>query len=168
VHRPVSVLFLVAGVVIWLAAAAAPFEDGPQVATTIVGFAIWISFLLAADWELWRSRAEPLMGRWPLMALFSLHALVFVGGIYDAIFHQMLAFTAPPLNSWFGLIHFEALIYAIGSAVFMVVMCQERSSSATSRRPKATRLRASQIAALSFWAPSDSSTGLARTTRRLA
>ena len=128
VHRPVSVLFLIAGVVVWLAVAAVPFAHGPQVATTIIGFAIWIAFLLAADWELWLSRGEPLKGRWPLMALLSLHALIFLGGIYDTIFHQMLALVAPPLNSWFGLIHFEALTYAIGSAIFMVVMCQERTA----------------------------------------
>jgi diguanylate cyclase (GGDEF)-like protein len=125
VHRPVRTLPLVAGAVVWLVVAASS-GDASQKSSIIVGLATWIAYLLAANWELWRTRAEPLRARWPLMAFFTLHALIFFGGIYDVIFHQLLANVMPPLNSWFGLIHFETLVYAIGTALFMVVICKER------------------------------------------
>ena len=35
---------------------------------------------------------------------------------------------APPkLNTFFGAIHFEMILYATGAAAFMVLMCKERA-----------------------------------------
>jgi diguanylate cyclase (GGDEF)-like protein len=127
VHRPVWVPLLIASTVAWLAVGAASSGDGAHKLLNIVGFVIWIAYLLASNWELWRARAEPLTSRWPLMAMFSLHALIFCGGIYDFMSQKMEANTVPPLDSWFGLIHFETLVYVIATALLMVVMCKERS-----------------------------------------
>jgi diguanylate cyclase (GGDEF)-like protein len=127
VHRPVRALPLVAGVVLWIVIGAASPVDTLQKSITIAGFGAWIVYLLAANWELWVARAEPLKARWPLIVLFSLYALVFFGGIYDVMFQRLPAANAvPPLDSWFGLIHFGTLVYAIATALFMVVMCKER------------------------------------------
>jgi hypothetical protein len=52
--------------------------------------------------------------------------VIFLGGIYDVMFQQLAYFAVPPINSWFGLIHLESLIYTIASAVFMIMMCKER------------------------------------------
>src|SRR5665213_3010727 len=68
-----------------------------------------IAYLIASDWELWQARAERLTARWPLMALLALHGAIFVGGIHDVVFKQMLARAEPPINSWFGLIYFEGI-----------------------------------------------------------
>jgi diguanylate cyclase (GGDEF)-like protein len=140
VGRRISRLFLLSGTIIWFIAAGIPFRGGPQEATTIVGFAAWIAYLTATNWELWRARAERLTARWPLMALLTLHGVIFVGGIYDIVFHQMLAQAEPPINSWFGLIYFEGIVYAVGSAIFMIVMSHERSEG--------SHIRAAQTDAL--------------------
>ena len=140
VGRRISRLFLLSGTIIWFIAAGIPFRGGPQEATTIVGFAAWIAYLTATNWELWRARAERLTARWPLMALLTLHGVIFVGGIYDIVFHQMLAQAEAPINSWFGLIYFEGIVYAVGSAIFMIVMSHERSEG--------SHIRAAQTDAL--------------------
>ena len=140
VGRRISRLFLLSGTIIWFIAAGIPFRGGPQEATTIVGFAAWIAYLTATNWELWRARAERLTARWPLMALLTLHGVIFVGGIYDIVFHQMLAQAEAPINSWFGLIYFEGIVYAVGSAIFMIVLSHERSES--------SHIRAAQTDAL--------------------
>jgi diguanylate cyclase (GGDEF)-like protein len=140
VHRRVSWLFLLGGTIIWFIAAGIPFRGGPQEATTIVGFAAWIVYLSASNWELWRGRAERLTARWPLMALLTVHGVIFVGGIYDVVFQQMLAQPEPPITSWFGLIYFEGIVYAVGSAIFMIVMSHERSEG--------SHIRAAQTDAL--------------------
>jgi len=127
VHRPVRTLPLVAGAVAWLVVGAVSPASVAEELTNIAGFVIWIAYLLASNWELWRARAEPLIARWPLMATFGVHALVFCGGIYDLMTETMQANAAPPLGSWFGLIHFETLVYSITTALLMVVMCKERS-----------------------------------------
>jgi diguanylate cyclase (GGDEF)-like protein len=102
--------------------------------TRLAGLGSWVVFLLAATFELWRGWREPLRARWALMALFVLHAAVFVGGIIDNHVGSPNAIGVPlTLDSWFGLIHFESLIYSMGTAVFMVVMCKERSELLYSR-----------------------------------
>lgn len=102
-----------------------PFGDVQQ-AGTIAGFACWIVYLLAAVQELWRGRGERLPARWGLSVLFVLHASVFLGGIVDMLSGQFQQTGIPPLDSWFGIIHFEAIIYSMGCAIFMIVMCKER------------------------------------------
>lgn len=126
VNRPVRLLPLSAGVVASLVAGAV-FKEHASQTSIVVSFVAWIAYLLAADWELWRARAEQLTARWPLMAFFTLHALVFFGGIHDVLLQPMPGYSVPELNSWFGLIHIETVIYAITTSVLMVVMCKERS-----------------------------------------
>jgi diguanylate cyclase (GGDEF)-like protein len=69
--------------------------------------------------------------------LLCLHATIFLGGLHDVVFDHMLADPAPPLYSWFGMIYFEGMIYAMGTAILMVVICKERLESG--------RLRAAQL-----------------------
>ncbi len=96
--------------------------------TRLAGLIVWVAFLTAATFELWRGRREPLRARWALMALFMVHAAVFLGGIIDNHLGAPNTIGVPlTLDSWFGLIHFESIIYSMGTAVFMVVMCKERS-----------------------------------------
>ena len=125
VQRPVWRVPLAASIFVWLVGTALAGPEAPRI-SMLVGFLAWVIYLLASNWELWRSRTEPLMARWPLMILFSLRAVIFLGGIYDVMFQQLAYFAVPPINSWFGLIHLESLIYTIVSAVFMIMMCKER------------------------------------------
>ncbi len=51
-----------------------------------------------------------LPARWALIVMFGMHALTFVGGVYDTIAGHFVAGALPALNSWFGLISFESLV----------------------------------------------------------
>lgn len=89
------------------------------------GLAIIAGYLGATARELWLGRGERLSGRWPLFALVMLHAFVFVGGTVDAL-SGMLRDGPPPVASWFGLIHFESLLFAAGSAFYLHSMIRAR------------------------------------------
>ncbi|MEX0852427.1 MAG: GGDEF domain-containing protein [Bauldia sp.] len=126
VGRGTPLIALAAGPVAWLAVAAAPLPISHEAAAAGASFVVWIAYLAATNVELWRGRAEPLRARWPLIAFFTAHALVFLAGIADLFAGELPSGTVPPLSSLFSFIHFEHLIYAIGTAIFMVVLCKER------------------------------------------
>jgi diguanylate cyclase (GGDEF)-like protein len=119
-------LILAGGILALFAAGALPLPGDPAVSALAVTFSASAAYLLAAIGELWRSRREALMARWPLMAIFAIHAAIFVGGIGDAYTGHVSVDQVPQLNSWFSLIHFEQMVYLVGSAVFMVVLARER------------------------------------------
>jgi diguanylate cyclase (GGDEF)-like protein len=106
---------------------AAAYALGGVADASIVSFATWIAFLAVAVNELWRGRAEKLPARWPLMALFVVHAVIYSGGIYDFLSGTLYdGISAPPVGSWFGLIYFEGILYTMGSALLMSLLCKER------------------------------------------
>ncbi len=125
--RRVPLALLFAGVIALLATTAATFHDGPSSAGAGVSFAGWIAYLLAAVRELWRGRDEELPARRPLMLLLLIHAAVYAGGLYDVVAGNFLDNGVPPLGSWFGLVYFEGLFYAMGTAVFMSLLGSERA-----------------------------------------
>ena len=128
-HRKQSYPLLVAGPLLWAVSGIVPLHGMEQQISQVIGFVIWPVYLGAAAVELWRGRGERLMARWPLIAFLLLHAFVFAGGVFDALTGGIPNGIIPPLTSWFSLIHFETLIFAIGSSVFIVLMVKERSES---------------------------------------
>jgi diguanylate cyclase (GGDEF)-like protein len=126
--RRILVPMLLAGPLVIVAAGLYPPIGDAEESARVAGFLVWICYLVASIWELWRGRQEPLFARWPLMVFFAIHAAVFAGGIVDS-FDGALGVLGIPLSlrSWFGLIHFESLIYSVATTVFMIVMCKERS-----------------------------------------
>jgi diguanylate cyclase (GGDEF)-like protein len=118
---------MVAGPLAVVAAGILPLPGGPALAGQAVGFLIWVAYLVSAAIEAWRGRSEPLGALWPVVGFILLHAAVFVGGVFDLFTGQMPAGVVAPLSSWFSMIQLETLIYAIGTSVFLVLMCKERS-----------------------------------------
>ena len=59
--------------------------------------------------------------------LLVLHGIFFAVGSFDAGVGALIQSGPPTLNSWFGLIHFETLVFVIGTAIFTVAMVKERS-----------------------------------------
>jgi diguanylate cyclase (GGDEF)-like protein len=87
---------------------------------------IWDVYLSAAIWSLWSAREEKLHARWPLMALLALHAIIFFGAGAEILSGTFQLNEAPSLNTFFGAFHFESILYSMGTAIFMVLMCKER------------------------------------------
>jgi len=126
-QRPNRLLLLAAGPAVWVAAGAIPFPGGAEFPATVAFFAIWTIYMGAAVAELWRGRGEYLAARWPLAGFFTLHALIFLAGMADSVATKVTGQVIRPLSIAFSTIHFEALIYIIGTSVFLVLMCKERS-----------------------------------------
>ena len=126
-HRPNRLLLLAVGPAAWAAAGAIPFPGEPEFPATVASFAIWVVYLGAAVVELWRGRTEPLPARWPLAGSFAVHGFMFFVGVLDMFTVNVAGQMMRPFSSVFSYIHFEALIYAVGTSVFMVLMCKERS-----------------------------------------
>src|SRR5262249_48473753 len=83
-------------------------------------------FFVAAN-EFWRGRAERLKSRWPLIVLLVLHGLFFLVGTIEATAGRMAIDGSLPVGSWLGLIHFETLVFVVGTGIFTVAMARERA-----------------------------------------
>ncbi len=123
-HRPWLLLTICA---IILAATAITADAGDLSGVTFLAFGSSVAFLGASVVELWRGRREQLNSRWSLMGFLIVNAVVYAGGLIELASGQYAVGSDPALRSWFGLIYFEGLVYLIGTAVFMVLMCAERS-----------------------------------------
>jgi diguanylate cyclase (GGDEF)-like protein len=91
---------------------------------------IGAAYLLSAGATLLADQSERLVARWPVVGLLALHGgllgaagVGFVTGISEV---DLLA----PIGSLFGLIHFESIVFALGTAVFFLEMNKERSELA--------------------------------------
>ena len=115
------------GLAVWFVVGIATSAAGePSPAAAFVALANWTVYLAAAIGELWRGRGEPLKARWPLIVLLAIHALVYAGGLTDIVTGRFVADGAPSLSSWFGVIYFEGIVYAICTTLFFLMLSKER------------------------------------------
>jgi diguanylate cyclase (GGDEF)-like protein len=109
---------------VWFALIIASGASGSERAAATLGAAVSGGLYAGGAVEFWLGRGETVQGRWPMISLLSLEAL--------SIFLVAIGFafsTAPGLATvgWFGIIHFVGLIYAVGSAIFLIMMLNERT-----------------------------------------
>jgi diguanylate cyclase (GGDEF)-like protein len=89
-------------------------------------------YLGAAAFSLWLGgKTEPLAARMPLIFFISLHAAVVSVGAFSFSGNATDMALVPALTSVFGLVHFESVVYALGTAVFVLVMAKERGEAAS-------------------------------------
>jgi GGDEF domain-containing protein len=86
-------------------------------------------YLGAAATTIRVGRREDLPARLPLMILLVIHASTLLLGAFATIEGSRDRHEVPPLLSLFGLIHFESIIFAVGTAVFILALVKERSES---------------------------------------
>jgi GGDEF domain-containing protein len=89
-------------------------------------------YLLAVVASLWLGRKERLAARWPFMILTAVHAGVLSIGTYTTFNRRAGQDEVPSVMSLFGVVHFESIIFALGTAVFILALVKERNE-ATSR-----------------------------------
>ena len=99
----------------------------------LLGIPIGAAYLFAAAIVLWRSSKERLTARWPIVILTALHATLLLIGFYIELNGSLGSAEIPPIMSLFGFIHFEDVIFALGTAVFLLAMVKERSEAASKR-----------------------------------
>jgi diguanylate cyclase (GGDEF)-like protein len=124
--RPISPAVLIAGPAVLVATLFATVGPASESVPMVTGFLCWIAYLAMVIFELWRGRSEALIARWPLIGLFAIHLFIYVGGVVDGLRGSLLAGGAVRIGTWFGIIHFEGTVYAMGTAIFLVLLCKER------------------------------------------
>jgi diguanylate cyclase (GGDEF)-like protein len=102
-----------------------------------LGLATSAAYLFSAAASSWFSRIEPLAARWPLIILMALHGTILMFGAYGTLSGAIVEGEIPALMSVFGLVHFESIIYSIGTSVCILAMVRERHQVA---REKAARI----------------------------
>ncbi len=88
-------------------------------------------YLFAAATALWLGRKERLVARWPLLILTGVHAGVLLTGAYSILNGSILAGEVPSVRSLFGIIHFESIVFTLGTAVFLLALVNERNEAAS-------------------------------------
>ena len=88
------------------------------------------SYFLAAGTDLWLDRKERLVARWPLIVLTGVQAGFYLIGAYSTLSGATSHDGVPSIMSLFGLIYFESIIFALGSAVFIFALVKERNEAA--------------------------------------
>jgi diguanylate cyclase (GGDEF)-like protein len=129
-RQPLSLATCIVAVGGWLA------FDLAVLATTaspVAGFAGWTGWLLLSAFELLRNRSEIIPARRPLAAAFTVHALIYAGGAYDVLSGAFPTTGISPLNSWFGAIFFEGMVFAMCSTILMVLLYRERDTARYAR-----------------------------------
>jgi diguanylate cyclase (GGDEF)-like protein len=126
-ERPIPPAALAGGTIAWLLSVATLRSAGLEMFVPIVNMLIGIGYLGGAMHEIMRRDAGRSHAQLPLTLILFMHVCVLTIVIPDALLGGGLGLEPPPLASMFGIIHFETLIYVVGSTVFLVAMLKERS-----------------------------------------
>ena len=111
--------------------AVANLTPGLQFIAGAVGPGVGAVYIAAVAIGLWRGRGERLPARGPLTAFAGVHAGVLVIGMYSFFNRAVGADQVPSVMSLFGLVHFESIIFFVGTAVFLLSLVRERSEAAS-------------------------------------
>jgi diguanylate cyclase (GGDEF)-like protein len=86
-------------------------------------------YLFAAATTLWLGRKEQLVARWPLLILTGAHAGVLLTGAYSVLDGSVGPGEVPRVMSLFGIVHFESIVFTLGTAVFLLALVNERNEA---------------------------------------
>ena len=85
------------------------------------------AYLYAAAVSFWHAREPRLPARWPMILFVALHGSVMTLGAISSF--TVASPHAPPLLSLFGIIHFENILFAVGTATSLVALIKGRSEA---------------------------------------
>ncbi len=123
---PLSIVFL--GMVV---AAIANFAPGLERIAGAAAPAAGAVYIASVAIGLWLGRADRLPARGPLIVLTTVHAATLTIGMYSFFNGAIGKDQVPSVMSLFGLIHFESIIFFVGTAVFLLSLVRERSEAAS-------------------------------------
>jgi diguanylate cyclase (GGDEF)-like protein len=135
--RPAQLIFALLGAVVVGVAGTVP---GMRFAAGSLSLAFSAVYMFAATTSLWLGRNELLKARWPLVVFTALHAVVLLIGFYSNLDGSLGPGQLPPIMSLFGFIHFENIVFNLGTAVFVLALVKERSQAASERNARTDSL----------------------------
>jgi diguanylate cyclase (GGDEF)-like protein len=116
---------LLAGIVAYGALTIAPPIALPPSVWTELSLGIIAAYFLGGAIELARSR-QRFFARWPLFTLFVIYGALFVVGTFESTMTATPETGIVTLASWFGLVHFESIVFTVGTAAFVISIVRER------------------------------------------
>jgi diguanylate cyclase (GGDEF)-like protein len=127
-RHEVSPAFLALGALIWVGAQWLPNRalTTPTVAA-LLSISIAIVYYGAAAVSIAMGRKEALRARLPLAVLLAAHTLTLMIALSASLTMTLQPNQPPPVMGWLGGIYFELLSFAIGTAIFLIVMVKERN-----------------------------------------
>jgi diguanylate cyclase (GGDEF)-like protein len=131
--KPALLIFALLGAVVVGVAGTIP---GLRFAAGSLSLVFSAVYMLATATSLWLDRNEMLKARWPLIVLTALHALVLLIGLYSSLNGSLGLGELPPIMSLFGFIHFESIVFNLGTAVFVLALIKERSEAVSDRNAR--------------------------------
>jgi hypothetical protein len=102
---------------------------GLQSATGSLSLAIGAAYTLATATTLWLARYDRLAARFPLVILSAVHAVALLIGTYSTLNGSTGQDAVPSITSLFGFIYFESIVFALGTAVFILALVKERNEA---------------------------------------
>jgi diguanylate cyclase (GGDEF)-like protein len=124
-RRPIYPLIPIGGLFFALINFMPPLEVS-STALPEISLGISAAYLLAGGVEFLRS-VERSFARLPLAVLFFVHGVLLSFGCVESILEEVPFLRLVALHSWFGLAHFESIIFAIGTTAFAIVLVRERA-----------------------------------------
>ena len=125
--RRIHPVLLIAGTVVWLAAQGLPKELMTPSLSALVNAGVTLAYYAGGAFSIMRGKGEALRARLPFVVLLWMHALTLLIAVPASLTMKLMPNEPPPVMSWFGIIHFETIVFAIGTALFLVAMMKERS-----------------------------------------
>lgn len=125
--KPAPFVIAMIGAVVVIGASLVP---GLREYNTSLGLGLSTAYLIATVVAMLPRGAVSLPARVPIIGIVLLHAAILSIGAYSA-FNGTPRDIAPPLMSLFGVIHFESIIFAVGTAVFLLALVAERREAAS-------------------------------------
>jgi hypothetical protein len=127
--RPVQLIGIVAGAVLWLAASRTPFLIESQNVRVLLGSGIITTYTWITAYEFWRSRSDLLISRWP-----TIFVLVAYGSL--VLLHTPVSSLLPWdthnevfASAWLTTISFGTLLFTIAVAFLLLAMAKERNEA---------------------------------------
>jgi len=93
----------------------------------VIQFAVSDTYFILTIMTLWSYPRTGLRSAIPLMAFIGLHAAVFLIGLVEALFDLLPQRGLIGFGVLFSVVHFEQLVFAMGSSIFLVALVRERS-----------------------------------------
>lgn len=94
-----------------------------------LGLLINAGYLYAGASAFWAARKPPLPARWPLAIVIAVHATILLIGAISTFTGAPMQI--PPLTSLFGMVHFESIVFSIGTTTLVLALVKERSEAAS-------------------------------------
>jgi len=121
--RPSRAAFVFAGTIVWLLACTIPAFYAAATARAVLMMAIGMTYSLLAVGELWRGRSEPLISRWPIMIVLTIHAITLPLRIPLA---SSLGGAGPAQPYLLAFVMLESLLFCMCAAYLLGSLSKER------------------------------------------